>query len=182
MSTTSRSGPAGTGTTSALTAWLTLMSLLTLLVIASACSHAVSTRSIGTAGSVVAPPSPLRGFAEHSPWRASRSRIVATARPTRAARKPSSPTRGGGFLASARWAALPGTVRLRQCENSGSYTSRPGHHYRGAYQFDRSTWNSVGGQGDPADAPKREQDYRAYLLFLDRGRAPWPVCGRYLDG
>ena len=49
--------------------------------------------------------------------------------------------------------------------------------YRGAYQFDYRTWQSVGGWGDPAAASKLEQDYRAALLYARRGPQPWPVCG-----
>ena len=49
--------------------------------------------------------------------------------------------------------------------------------YRGKYQFDMSTWASVGGSGDPAAAPEAEQDYRAALLMSQAGSSPWPVCG-----
>lgn len=49
--------------------------------------------------------------------------------------------------------------------------------YRGKYQFDHSTWASVGGSGDPAAAPEAEQDYRAALLYSRAGSSPWPVCG-----
>lgn len=80
----------------------------------------------------------------------------------------------GGPSAS-QWAAL------RQCENSGSYRSAPGDRYRGAYQFDYSTWRGQGGTGDPADAPAWEQDMRAKSLYADRGAQPWPVCGRHLS-
>lgn len=71
--------------------------------------------------------------------------------------------------------------RLRMCEASGNYgaISKSGI-YRGAYQFDRQTWRTVGGTGDPAAAPPLEQDARARELFARRGNAPWPVCGRFL--
>jgi soluble lytic murein transglycosylase-like protein len=49
--------------------------------------------------------------------------------------------------------------------------------YRGKYQFDHGTWASVGGSGDPAAAPEREQDYRAAVLYSRSGSSPWPVCG-----
>jgi len=49
--------------------------------------------------------------------------------------------------------------------------------YRGKYQFDRGTWASVGGSGDPAAAPEAEQDYRAALLYSRSSSSPWPVCG-----
>lgn len=71
--------------------------------------------------------------------------------------------------------------RLRQCEASGSYTAvSPGGTYRGAYQFDRVTWRSMGGSGDPAAAPAWEQDTRASLLYQARGGSPWPLCRRVL--
>jgi Transglycosylase-like domain len=49
--------------------------------------------------------------------------------------------------------------------------------YRGKYQFDQGTWESVGGHGDPAAAPEAEQDYRAALLYSEAGSSPWPICG-----
>jgi hypothetical protein len=49
--------------------------------------------------------------------------------------------------------------------------------YRGKYQFDAGTWESVGGSGDPAAAPEAEQDYRAALLYSESGSSPWPICG-----
>ena len=71
--------------------------------------------------------------------------------------------------------------RLRMCEATGNYEaiSKSGI-YRGAYQFDRQTWRTVGGEGDPAAAPALEQDARARELYARRGKAPWPVCGRFL--
>jgi hypothetical protein len=69
--------------------------------------------------------------------------------------------------------------RLRACESSGNPRAiSPGGTYRGWYQFDRSTWRSVGGRGDPVRASRLEQSYRAVLLRQRRGIAPWPVCGR----
>jgi hypothetical protein len=70
---------------------------------------------------------------------------------------------------------------LARCESGGNprAVSASGRH-RGLYQFDLRTWHGVGGRGDPIDASAAEQTYRAHLLYLDRGRAPWPVCGRLL--
>lgn len=71
--------------------------------------------------------------------------------------------------------------RLRWCEARGNYAAvSASGTYRGAYQFSRSTWRSVGGTGDPAAASPVEQDLRARLLYEQRGRSPWPVCGRRL--
>ena len=49
--------------------------------------------------------------------------------------------------------------------------------YRGKYQFDRATWELMGGTGDPAAAREAEQDRIAAKLYAERGTAPWPVCG-----
>jgi peptidoglycan hydrolase CwlO-like protein len=70
---------------------------------------------------------------------------------------------------------------LRQCESGGNYQAvSPDGRHRGAYQFDMGTWLGLGGRGDPAAAPAAEQDARALQLYQQRGRAPWPACGRYL--
>jgi hypothetical protein len=81
-----------------------------------------------------------------------------------------------------QWAAL------RQCESNGDYTiTNPSGTYRGAYQFDRSTWNSVAGRHDPslvgvdpAAASPADQDAMALALYIERGARPWPHCGRHL--
>ncbi|HYG96647.1 MAG TPA: transglycosylase family protein [Solirubrobacterales bacterium] len=67
---------------------------------------------------------------------------------------------------------------IASCESGGDPTivSSDGS-YRGKYQFDFGTWESVGGSGDPAAAPEAEQDYRAALLYSQAGSSPWPVCG-----
>jgi hypothetical protein len=67
---------------------------------------------------------------------------------------------------------------IASCESGGDPTivSSDGS-YRGKYQFDFGTWESVGGSGDPAAAPEAEQDYRAALLYAQAGSSPWPVCG-----
>jgi hypothetical protein len=67
---------------------------------------------------------------------------------------------------------------IRACESGGDYgaVSSSGT-YRGAYQFDHATWQSVGGSGDPAAASPAEQDMRAQMLYEQSGSSPWPVCG-----
>jgi len=82
------------------------------------------------------------------------------------------------------YAALPGGVSLETldaiaaCESGGNPTAVSSDGtYRGKYQFDYGTWESVGGTGDPAQAPEAEQDYRAALLYSSSGSSPWPVCG-----
>jgi Transglycosylase-like domain len=66
---------------------------------------------------------------------------------------------------------------VRWCESRGRYGTNTGNGFYGAYQFDLTTWWSVGGRGMPHLAPAVEQDYRAVVLRLRRGTAPWPVCG-----
>lgn len=66
---------------------------------------------------------------------------------------------------------------IAHCESRGDPTAVSADGiYRGKYQFDLATWQSVGGVGDPALAPEREQDRRAQMLAADRGTAPWPNC------
>jgi hypothetical protein len=75
-----------------------------------------------------------------------------------------------------------GWARLRNCESGGNYQAvSSSGKYRGAYQFDQRTWESVGGEGDPAAAPPEEQDLRARILYSRSGSRPWPHCGRYLQ-
>jgi hypothetical protein len=81
-----------------------------------------------------------------------------------------------------KWAAL------RECESNGNYAiTNPSGKYRGAYQFDRSTWNSIAERHapqlvgvDPAAASPADQDAMALALYSERGARPWPHCGRHL--
>jgi peptidoglycan hydrolase-like protein with peptidoglycan-binding domain len=67
--------------------------------------------------------------------------------------------------------------RIARCESGGDPTAVSADgRYRGKYQFDRATWRSLGGRGDPADAPEAEQDMRAARLHARQGTAPWPSC------
>ena len=67
--------------------------------------------------------------------------------------------------------------QLRMCESTNRYDINTGTGYYGAYQFDQPTWNSVGGTGRPDQATPAEQDYRALILYRNRGWGPW-VCAR----
>ncbi|MGD9572833.1 MAG: transglycosylase family protein [Thermoleophilia bacterium] len=86
---------------------------------------------------------------------------------------PSAPS--GGGIPSDVAAHL---ARIAQCESGGNprAVSSTGM-YRGKYQFARSTWEGLGGVGDPAAAPEAEQDRLAAKLYAQSGPAPWPVCG-----
>lgn len=52
---------------------------------------------------------------------------------------------------------------------------------RGGMQIEWSTWQSVGGHGDPAAASRAEQVYRAYLIWRQDGNwSQWTtaaLCG-----
>lgn len=70
-----------------------------------------------------------------------------------------------------------GLDTIKQRESGGRYNAVSGTgKYRGAYQFDQHTWQSVGGSGDPAAASPSEQDSRAAALYAKRGSAPWSTC------
>ncbi len=97
-----------------------------------------------------------------------------------AAAAPAPAVTGDGI--DAAWA------RLRNCESGGNYqvVSSSGR-YRGAYQFNQSTWDSVAATVlpeyvgvDPAAAPPQVQDTMAQTLYAQRGSRPWPHCGRFL--
>jgi hypothetical protein len=83
---------------------------------------------------------------------------------------------GGGSTPSDSQAAT--LERIAECESGGDpqAVSADGT-YRGKYQFDRATWEQLGGTGDPAQASEAEQDRLAAKLLAQRGTAPWPVCG-----
>jgi hypothetical protein len=77
-----------------------------------------------------------------------------------------------------RLPSLPRVLRrIAECESGGDLTalSRTGR-YRGKYQFDMSTWQEMGGEGDPIEASEWEQDRIALRLYRLRGTAPWPNC------
>lgn len=75
----------------------------------------------------------------------------------------------------------PDFAALAKCESGGNPRAvNPTGKYRGLYQFDLRTWHGVGGVGDPIDASPAEQTKRARILYNDRGRSPWPYCGRFL--
>jgi hypothetical protein len=97
--------------------------------------------------------------------------IVRTAvkpyRPPAGVQTPSVAAPAGGTLSA-----------IRQCESGGNYATNTGNGFYGAYQFTQSTWESVGGSGNPAAASQAEQDRRAAMLYAREGASPWPVCGR----
>lgn len=77
---------------------------------------------------------------------------------------------------------IPGDIwgALARCESGGNPANKSNPTYRGAFQFSYSTWESVGGTGDPADAPYSEQLERAMRLQARSGWGQWPRCSRRL--
>ena len=75
--------------------------------------------------------------------------------------------------------------RLRECESTDNYQAvSPSGLYRGAYQFDQTTWDDVAGRHfewlvgvDPVDAEPWWQDAMTRALWSERGKQPWPICG-----
>ena len=68
---------------------------------------------------------------------------------------------------------------LAACESNGNPRAvNPNGHY-GLYQFSLSTWQTVGGTGNPVDASPEEQTYRAQVLYVRAGSSQWS-CGSHL--
>ncbi len=67
---------------------------------------------------------------------------------------------------------------IAACESGGNPSTNTGNGFYGKYQFTQSTWQSVGGTGNPAAASEAEQDKRAAMLYAQAGSSPWPVCGQ----
>jgi hypothetical protein len=67
--------------------------------------------------------------------------------------------------------------KIALCESGGDPTAvSASGTYRGKYQFDRATWRSLGGHGDPAAASERTQDHLAAKLYRQSGGSAWPNC------
>jgi resuscitation-promoting factor RpfA len=74
--------------------------------------------------------------------------------------------------------------QLRMCESTNNYSINTGNGYYGAYQFNLTTWQSVGGTGYPHQASPAEQDARALALYHERGWQPWTCATKlgFVDG
>jgi hypothetical protein len=90
------------------------------------------------------------------------------------------PSTQGSLAGSSGSGAAPSATltAIAQCESGGNPATDTGNGFYGKYQFTLSTWQSVGGSGNPAQASEAEQDQRAAKLYAQQGPAPWPVCGR----
>jgi septal ring factor EnvC (AmiA/AmiB activator) len=78
-----------------------------------------------------------------------------------------------------RWLGGPYSIPtyIVMCESGGDYGAvNPSSGAGGAYQILPSTWELYGGQGEPQNAPKAEQDRIAAEIWADSGASAW-VCG-----
>lgn len=78
-----------------------------------------------------------------------------------------------------RWLGGPYAIPayIVMCESGGNYSAvNPSSGAGGAYQVLPSTWELYGGQGEPQNAPKAEQDRIAGEIWADSGPSAW-VCG-----
>jgi peptidoglycan hydrolase CwlO-like protein len=78
-----------------------------------------------------------------------------------------------------RWLGGPYAIPayIVMCESGGNYGAvNPSSGAGGAYQILPSTWQLYGGQGEPQNAPKAEQDRIAAEIWADSGTSAW-VCG-----
>jgi septal ring factor EnvC (AmiA/AmiB activator) len=77
-----------------------------------------------------------------------------------------------------RWLGGPYSIPtyIVMCESGGNYSAlNPSSGAGGAYQILPSTWELYGGQGEPQNAPKAEQDRIAGEIWADSGGSAW-VC------
>jgi septal ring factor EnvC (AmiA/AmiB activator) len=78
-----------------------------------------------------------------------------------------------------RWLGGPYSIPtyIVMCESGGNYSAvNPSSGAGGAYQILPSTWELYGGNGEPQNAPKAEQDRIAAEIWADSGTSAW-VCG-----
>jgi hypothetical protein len=114
----------------------------------------------------------LRGNAP----KALRTELERSRRELRRAKRAAASARTG--QAAAAGAAPPHLEAIAACESGGNPSTNTGNGFYGKYQFTQSTWESVGGTGNPAAASEAEQDARAAKLYAQQGSSPWPVCGQ----
>jgi septal ring factor EnvC (AmiA/AmiB activator) len=77
-----------------------------------------------------------------------------------------------------RWLGGPYSIPtyIVMCESGGDYSAlNPSSGAGGAYQILPSTWELYGGQGEPQNASKEEQDRIAAEIWADSGGGAW-VC------
>jgi septal ring factor EnvC (AmiA/AmiB activator) len=79
-----------------------------------------------------------------------------------------------------RWLGGPFSIPsyIVMCESGGNYGAvNASSGAGGAYQILPSTWELYGGQGEPQNAPKAEQDQIAAEIWADSGGGAWVCAG-----
>ena len=79
-----------------------------------------------------------------------------------------------------RWLGGPYSIPayIVMCESGGDYGAlNASSGAGGAYQILPSTWDLYGGQGEPQEAPKEEQDRIAAEIWADSGGGAWVCAG-----
>jgi peptidoglycan hydrolase CwlO-like protein len=79
-----------------------------------------------------------------------------------------------------RWLGGPYSIPayIVMCESGGDYGAlNASSGAGGAYQILPSTWELYGGQGEPQNAPKEEQDRIAAEIWADSGGSAWVCAG-----
>jgi septal ring factor EnvC (AmiA/AmiB activator) len=79
-----------------------------------------------------------------------------------------------------RWLGGPYSIPtyIVMCESGGNYGAlNPSSGAGGAYQILPSTWDLYGGEGEPQNAPKAEQDRIAAEIWADSGGSAWVCAG-----
>lgn len=66
---------------------------------------------------------------------------------------------------------------IAECESGGNWNINSGNGHYGGLQFKQATWNSNGGRGNPAAAPRAEQIRVAENVLRSQGLKAWPKCG-----
>jgi peptidoglycan hydrolase CwlO-like protein len=79
-----------------------------------------------------------------------------------------------------RWLGGPYSIPayIVMCESGGDYGAlNASSGAGGAYQILPSTWGLYGGEGEPQEAPKEEQDRIAAEIWADSGGGAWVCAG-----
>ena len=69
---------------------------------------------------------------------------------------------------------------VAQCESGGNWGINTGNGYYGGLQFSMSTWQAMGGSGNPANASRGEQIAVAERVLASQGWGAWPSCSSQL--
>jgi septal ring factor EnvC (AmiA/AmiB activator) len=104
---------------------------------------------------------------------------AAEAKERREAEESEAEANAGAEAEVGRWLGGPYSIPtyIVMCESGGNYSAvNPSSGAGGAYQILPSTWELYGGQGEPQNAPKAEQDRIAAEIWADSGSSAW-VCG-----